>query len=128
MTEEPFNLIFNGEVESGRDLDGARSTLESLFEFDPENQVDFFNGEAVILGKNMNATTPNSFKQALASADILTHLLAAEDTNAVRLASGMMECETCHYSLPHVTTRYMDATPWSHYFHYWQGDNARCCG
>jgi hypothetical protein len=42
----------------------------------------------------MNATTANSFKQELANADIVTYLLAAEDTIAVRLASGMLECET----------------------------------
>lgn len=79
MTDACFNLIFKGKVESGHDHDEARCTLESLFEFDTENQVDLFNGQTIILGKNMNAMTANSFKQALAEAGITTHLIAAND-------------------------------------------------
>jgi hypothetical protein len=80
MTEKLFNLIFKGDVEPGHDQDEVRCTLESLFEFDTESQVDFFNGQPVVLGENMDATTANSFKQALADAGIATHLLAASNT------------------------------------------------
>ena len=82
MAETRFNLIFEGEVEPGYNQDGVRCILESLFEFDAEDQVDFFSGQPVILGENMNATTANSFKQALTDAGIATLLLAANDTDA----------------------------------------------
>ena len=82
MAETRFNLIFKGEVEPGYNQDVVRCTLESLFEFDSENQVDFFSGQPVVLGENMNATTANSFKQALTDAGIATLLLAANDTDA----------------------------------------------
>jgi hypothetical protein len=82
MTETCFDLIFKGEVEPGHNQDEVRSTLESLFEFGAESQVDFFSGQAVVLGKNMNAMTANLFKQALADTGIATHLLAANDTVA----------------------------------------------
>ena len=84
MREERFNLIFNGKVEPDIDLDDARATLEGLFDFDPGNQIDFFDGESIVLGKNMIAATANAFKQALADAGIITHLLAADDTIAVK--------------------------------------------
>jgi hypothetical protein len=82
MTEKRFNLIFKGDVEPGHDQDEVRCTLESLFEFDTESQVDFFDGQPVILGENMDATTANSFKQALADSGIATHLSAASNTAA----------------------------------------------
>jgi hypothetical protein len=82
MAETRFNLIFKGEIEPGHNQDGVRCTLESLFEFDTENQVDFFSGQPVVLGENMNATTAKSFKQALTDAGITTLLLVANDTAA----------------------------------------------
>jgi hypothetical protein len=82
MAETRFNLIFKGEVEPGHNHDMVRCTLESLFEFDNDNQVDFFSGQPVVLGENMNATTANSFKQALTGAGIATLLLEANDTDA----------------------------------------------
>ena len=84
MTEARFNLMFKGEVESGKDLDEARNILESLFEFETENPGDLFNGQAIILGRNMDATTANSFKQVLASTGIITRILASEDRIAVK--------------------------------------------
>ena len=80
MTEKSFNLIFKGDVEPGHDQDEVRCTLESLFEFDTESQIDFFDGQPVVLGENMDATTAKSFKQALADAGIATHLLEASVT------------------------------------------------
>jgi len=80
MVEERFNLIFKGEVKSGYAEDVARSVLESLFQFDDE-QIDFFNGQAVILGENMNVTTANSFKQALLNAGVITYLLESNETD-----------------------------------------------
>jgi hypothetical protein len=82
MAETCFDLIFKGEVEPGHTQDEVRSTLESLFEFDVESQVDLFSGQPVVLGKNMNDMTANLFKQALADTGIATHLLAANDTAA----------------------------------------------
>ena len=82
MNEARFDLIFKDDVEPGVDLDEARSTLESLFDYDTENQTGFFNGQAIVLGKNMDATTANLFKQVLADEGILTHLIAATDTDA----------------------------------------------
>ena len=80
MTETFFDLIFKGEIEPGHSQDEVLCTLESLFEFDTESQADLFSGQPVVLGKNMNAMTANSFKQALAEAGIATLLLAANDT------------------------------------------------
>jgi len=82
MAEAHFNLIFNGKLEAGHNKDEVRLTLESLFKFDDENQTDFFSGQPVILSENMNATTANSFKQALAAAGVATQLVAANDTVA----------------------------------------------
>ena len=82
MSEPCFDLIFKGEVEPGHTQDVIRSTLESLFEFDTENQIDFFSGQPVVLAKSMNAMTANSFKQALADTGISTHLLASKDVVA----------------------------------------------
>ena len=82
MTETRFNLIFKGEVESGHDQNETRYTLESLFEFEAENQPDFFSGQSIVLCENMNASTANSFKRALADAGIKTHLLADNDIDA----------------------------------------------
>ena len=79
MTETHFNLIFNGKLEAGHKQDEVRRTLESLFKFDDENQSDFFSGQPVILSENMNATTANSFKQALADAGVATQLVTAND-------------------------------------------------
>ena len=88
MANTLFNLIFDGNFEPGHDPDDARCILESLFEFDAESQVDFFNGQPVILGENMNAKTANSFKQALANSGVVTHLLAANDTSAVEVTKS----------------------------------------
>ena len=82
MAETCFDLIFKGKLEPGHNQGDVRSTLESLFEFDTESPVDFFSGQPVVLGKNLNAMTANMFKQALADAGIATHLLAANDTVA----------------------------------------------
>ena len=82
MTETFFDLIFKGEIEPGHSQDEVLCTLESLFEFDTESQADLFSGQPVVLGKNMNAMTANSFKQALTEAGIATLLLAANDTDA----------------------------------------------
>jgi hypothetical protein len=80
MAETYFDLIFKGEMEPGRSQDEVHCTLENLFAFDTESQVDLFSGHPVVLGKNMNAMTANLFKQALVDAGISTHLLAANDT------------------------------------------------
>ncbi len=82
MTETRYNLIFKGKVESGHSQDRVRSTLEGLFEFDAESPIDFFSGQPVVLGENMDATTANTFKQALADTGIKSHLIAASDTVA----------------------------------------------
>ena len=82
MTETHFNLIFNGKLEAGHNQDEVRHTLESLFKFEDENQTDFFSGQPVILSENMNATTANLFKQALADAGVSTQLVTANDTVA----------------------------------------------
>ncbi|MDH5353630.1 MAG: hypothetical protein OEY09_04215 [Gammaproteobacteria bacterium] len=78
MSEARFNLIFNGEIESGRDLDDARSTLESLFEFNTEEKLDYFDGKTLNLGTNMDAGTAKSFQQALACSGIITHILETD--------------------------------------------------
>jgi hypothetical protein len=80
MAERCFDLIFKGEIEPGHSQDEVRCSLESLFAFDTDSQVDLFSGQPVVLGMNMNSMTANSFKQALAVAGIATHLLAANDT------------------------------------------------
>ena len=80
MSERCFDLIFKGEIEPGHSQDEARCSLESLFAFDTDSQVDLFSGQPVVLGMNMNSMTANSFKQALADAGIATQLLAANDT------------------------------------------------
>jgi hypothetical protein len=80
MGETCFDLIFSGEIVPGHSQDEVRCTLESLFAFDTESQVDLFSGQPIVLGKNMNTMTANLFKQALADAGITTHLLAADDT------------------------------------------------
>jgi hypothetical protein len=80
MAERCYDLIFKGEVEPGHSQDEVRCSLESLFAFDTDSQVDLFSGQPVVLGMNMNTMTANLFKQALADAGIATHLLAANDT------------------------------------------------
>ena len=80
MSERCFDLIFKGEIEPGHSQDEVRGSLETLFAFDSEGQVDLFSGQPVVLGMNMNTMTANLFKQALADAGIATHLLAANDT------------------------------------------------
>jgi len=80
MAETCFDLIFNGEIEPGHSQDEARCTLESLFAFDTESQVDLFSGHPIVLGKNMNTMTANLFKQALADAGIATQLIVVNDT------------------------------------------------
>ena len=80
MAETYFDLIFKGEMEPGRSQDEVHCTLESLFAFDTENQVDLFSGQPVALGRNMNAMTASLFKQALVDAGIATHLVAVNDT------------------------------------------------
>ena len=80
MSERCFDLIFKGEIEPGHSQDEVRGSLETLFAFDSEGQVDLFSGQPVVLGMNMNTMTANLFKQALTDAGIATHLLAASDT------------------------------------------------
>lgn len=82
MTETHFNLIFNGKLEAGHNQDEVRRTLENLFKFDGENPTDLFSGQPVILCENMNATTANSFKQALAAAGVATQLVTSNNTVA----------------------------------------------
>lgn len=66
------------KIKFGQYLDEARNTLESLFEFDTEEECDFFDGQTVTLGNNMDARTAKSFKQALASSRIITYLIEAD--------------------------------------------------
>ncbi|MDH3858415.1 MAG: hypothetical protein OEV07_10500 [Gammaproteobacteria bacterium] len=86
MSATRFNLIFEGKIESGYDQDEAHRTLEALFEFDTETQADLYNGQAVMLGKSMDAATADSFKRALAGTGVTTYLSpdskapAAEET------------------------------------------------
>ena len=84
MSETRFNLIFEGKIEPGHDQDEARRTLGSLFESDAETEDDLFSGQPVILGESMDATTANSFKQALAGAGITTYLLATKKAAETR--------------------------------------------
>jgi len=79
MSATRFNLIFEGEIEPGYDQQEAHRTLESLFEFDAEIQDDLNSGQAIMLGKSMDAATADSFKQALADAGVSTYLLADND-------------------------------------------------
>ncbi len=79
MSETRFNLIFEGKIEPGHDQDEARRTLGNLFDSDTERQVDLFSGQPVILGESMDATTANSFKQALAGAGVTTYLIATKN-------------------------------------------------
>lgn len=81
MSEARFNLIFKGEIASGQDKDDARSTLESLFEFDTDEEFDIFDGQTVMLGKNMDARTAKTFEQALASSGIIAQILTADGMN-----------------------------------------------
>lgn len=82
MSTTRFNLIFEGEIEPGYDQEEAHRTLESLFEFDDEIQAELNSGQAVMLGKSMDAATADSFKQALAGAGVSTYLLAENDAVA----------------------------------------------
>ena len=82
MSATRFNLIFEGEIEPGYDQEEAHRTLESLFEFDDDIQADLDNGQAVMLGKSMDAATADSFKKALAGAGVSTYLLAENDAAA----------------------------------------------
>jgi len=79
MSATRFNLIFEGEIEPGYDQEEAHRTLESLFEFDAEIQADLDQGQPIMLGKSMDATTADSFKQALADAGVSTYLIAEND-------------------------------------------------
>jgi len=82
MSTTRFNLIFEGEIEPGYDQEEAHRTLESLFEFDDDIQAELNSGQAVMLGKSMDAATADSFKQALAGAGVSTYLLAENDAVA----------------------------------------------
>ncbi|MDH3631964.1 MAG: hypothetical protein OER98_12665 [Gammaproteobacteria bacterium] len=82
MSTTRFNLIFEGEIEPGYDQEEAHRTLESLFEFDDDIQAELNSGQAVMLGKSMDAATADSFKQALAGAGVSTYLLAENDAIA----------------------------------------------
>ena len=82
MSTTRFNLIFEGEIEPGYDQEEAHRTLESLFEFDEDIQAELNSGQAVMLGKSMDAATADSFKQALAGAGVSTYLLAENDAVA----------------------------------------------
>lgn len=80
MTEARYDLIFEGKVDAGKDLNEVHGTLELLFDFNIDNQHDIFDGRAITLGKNMDSMTANSFKQALAHDGIITQLIADTDT------------------------------------------------
>ncbi len=84
MSATRFNLIFEGKIEPGYDQEETHRTLENLFEFDAEIQAELNNGQAVMLGKSMDAATADSFKQALAGAGVSTYLRA--DTNVASAA------------------------------------------
>lgn len=87
MTDTRFNLIFDGKVEPGHDTEEVRIVLESLFEFDNEDQDQLFDGNPIILGESMDSATANAFQQAMAGAGATTHLEEANDaaTNDARV-------------------------------------------
>lgn len=77
MADILYNLIFSGELEAGQSQADVRLVLESLFEFEGDEPLDFFSGEPIVLGESMNESTANAFQQALAAEGATAHLEVA---------------------------------------------------
>ena len=86
MNSTLFQLVFEGEVESGHDPQGVRQTLAELFELDDEHQARLFGGKPIVLSKGMDAATASSFKQVLAGAGAVSRIVADTDSVAAGAA------------------------------------------
>lgn len=79
MSDMLYNLIFSGELEAGQSQADVCRVLESLFEFEGDEPLDFFSGESIVLGESMNEATAQAFQQALAAEGATAHLEAVQE-------------------------------------------------
>jgi|GEM_PF-4471614 len=65
MKNQPCNVVFDGTIEPGRDVDEVKKGLASLFKKDVSEISHFFSGDPVVMKKNIDPATAAKYQAAL---------------------------------------------------------------
>jgi hypothetical protein len=71
MSADRFDVVFGGELQPGADPAQVRANLAQLFRTEPAKVARLFDGRAVTLKKNVDATTGRQYLAALAKAGLV---------------------------------------------------------
>jgi hypothetical protein len=74
MSADRFDVVFGGELQPGADPAQVRANLAQLFRTEPAKVARLFDGRAVTLKKNVDATTGRQYLAALAKAGLVAML------------------------------------------------------
>lgn len=84
-----YNVIFEGKIVSGKEVDEVKNNLISLLKVDGAVVDRLFLGRSVIVKKNVDAETAENFRKSLESAGVLCILKPIDDIQEKETTSGL---------------------------------------
>ncbi len=76
MSEELFDVVFFGILQSGKDKTTAMQNMASLFKTDAEKLAPYFAGGRKVIKGGVNAEAANKYKSALENVGLVITLEA----------------------------------------------------
>jgi hypothetical protein len=86
MAEPTFDVIFQGQTLPGADGAVVRANLAKLFKTDAARVEAMFNGQRVVIKKNVDAATAETYTKALNKAGAVVEIVAVAAPSATPLA------------------------------------------
>ncbi len=83
MSEDLYNIVFNGELVRSCDLATAKLNLGQLFKMDAGKVEALFSGKSVTLKRNLNFETANKYRVAIKKAGARVDLMPVEEKKPV---------------------------------------------
>ncbi len=78
MSEESFDVVFFGILQTGKDKDAVIQNMAKLFKTEPKKLAPFFAGGRKVIKKNLTAGIAEKYKAALENVGLVVNLEAHE--------------------------------------------------
>ena len=105
MDSQRYNIIFEGKVADGVDMEIAKGNLQRLFKTDRATVDKLFSGKRTVLKKNVSADTLKKYQTALTNAGVECTADPDISTTATPVAPVIDARNTCPLSLPRTILR-----------------------
>ncbi len=87
MSEELFEVAFEGKIVDEADLQQVKAKVGAMFKADAAKLEQLFSGKRVVIKKNINQATANKYKAALSNAGAVCEIKSLSGDTSVAAAS-----------------------------------------